>query len=111
MHVHVRIHHWVIWWVGLGAVCGGVALLNILLRDLSRPQERVILIVGVLFWLLGGVACYGYGGVQIVQPHRRAEKDGAHPDQEHLVREPGEWHPASDFVLPGNRKSLLPPKY
>jgi hypothetical protein len=22
-----------------------------------------------------------------------------------------EWHAASDFVLPGNRKSMLPPRY
>jgi len=58
-------------------------------------------------WLLGGLACYGYGGVRIEQPHRRQSEDGhalAFTSQK-------EWHPASDFLLPGNRKSILPPRY
>jgi hypothetical protein len=106
MHIHLRIHHWVFWWFYIGVICGGVAVVNILFRDLSRPQEQVILIVGVLFWLLGGIACYGYDGVQISQTHHVSRYD--EPPQSRLQNE---WHPASDFVLPGSRKSLLPPKY
>ena len=106
MHLHVRIHHWVLWWFYLGVACGAVAIVNILFRDLTRTQEQVILAVGVLFWLLGGIACYGYEGVKIEQRHDTPGKDESRqPSLQH------EWHPASDFVLPGNRKSLLPPGY
>jgi hypothetical protein len=106
MHIHVRIHHWVLWWFYLGVVCGAVAVVNILFRDLTRVQEQVILAIGVLFWVLGGIACYGYEGVRIEQRH----DERAHADAGPNVFQT-EWHPASDFVLPGNRKSLLPPKY
>jgi hypothetical protein len=54
--------------------------------------------------------CYGYGGVRIDQPHKAAKSS----DLSASVREgwlQKEWHPASDFLLPGNRKSILPPKY
>jgi hypothetical protein len=107
MHIHVRIHHWVIWWFYLGVICGAVALVNILFRELSRSQEQVILLVGALFWLLGGIACYGYEGIEIEQPHLRDR----HDDVPHTPIQLNEYHPASDFVIPGNRKSILPPKY
>lgn len=42
-----------------------VALINILSRDLTRVQERIILVLGVLFWLLGGLVCYACDSVQI----------------------------------------------
>jgi hypothetical protein len=107
MHIHVRIHHWVVWWFYLGVICGAVALVNILFRELSRSQEQVILLVGALFWLLGGIACYGYEGVEIEQPHLRS----LHDDVSHQPSQLNEYHPASDFVIPGNRKSILPPRY
>jgi hypothetical protein len=106
MHLHVRIHHWVLWWFYLGVACGAVAIVNILLRDLTRSQEQVILVVGVLFWVLGGIACYGYEGVRIEQRHESTLQY-----QRLQTQQQNEWHPASDFVLPGNRQSLLPPKY
>ena len=65
MHIHLRIHHWVLWWFGVGIVCGVVALVNIFSRDLTRIQDRVVLVIGVLFWLLGGLVCYAYDSVQI----------------------------------------------
>ena len=68
MHIHVRIHRWVLWWFNVGIVLGAIAVINILFRDLSRTQERIILIIGALNWLLGGLICYGYGGVRIVRP-------------------------------------------
>jgi hypothetical protein len=34
-HIHLRIHHWVLWWFGVGIVCGVVALVNIFSRDLA----------------------------------------------------------------------------
>ena len=106
MDLHVRIHHWVLWWFYVGIVCGVVAVVNILVRDLTRIEERVILVIGVLFWLLGGLVCYACDSVQIQKPHQESRRG------EPLRREQQkEWHPASDFLLPGGRKSLLPPKY
>ena len=65
MHIHLRIHRWVLWWFYVGVVCGVVALINILSRDLTRIQDRIILVIGVLFWLLGGLICYACDSVQI----------------------------------------------
>ena len=70
MHIHLRVHHWVLWWFGVGIVCGVIALVNILSRDLTRPQDRVIVVIGVLFWLLGGLVCHAYDGIQI-EEHKR----------------------------------------
>jgi hypothetical protein len=98
VHVHVRVQHWVLWWFYLGVICGAVAIVNILFRNLTRSQEQVI--------LMGGIAWYGYEGVRIEKRHQAPPHDHS-PEAVPLT----EWHPASDFVLPGNRKSLLPPKY
>jgi hypothetical protein len=92
------------WWFYVGVFCGGVAVANILGRDLTRPQEKLLLLIGVLHWLLGGVVCWAFESVQIRQ---------IPPEQEHKksteAPPPSEWHPASDFLLPGFRRSLLPP--
>jgi hypothetical protein len=109
MHIHVRIHRWVLWWFIVGVVLGAVALLNILDRDLSRAQESVILTIGALNWLVGGVICYGCGAIRIEQLNERSGTADSAPGTR--ARLQTEWHAASDFVLPGNRKSLLPPKY
>jgi hypothetical protein len=106
MHVHVKVRHWVMWWFYLGVICGAVALINILFRDLSPTQIKLVLVFGVLHWVLGGFICYCYDGVKIETP----------PEPSLKPAEPGaaqfnEWHPASDFLLPGNRKSIVPPRY
>ena len=105
MHIHARIQHWVLWWIYVGVICGIVALVNVLDRNLSPVQLKLVVIVGALFWLLGGLACYGYDGVKIEIPQKpRTDGGPGRPQQT-------EWHAASEFVLPGNRKSILPPKY
>lgn len=104
-HIHIRIHHWVIWWLCLGVVCGAIALVNILLRDLTHMQEKAILVVGIVHWVLGGVVCWAFEGVKI---ERARLSEGHEPAR---TEAPKEWHSASDFVQPGGRKSLLPPKY
>jgi hypothetical protein len=103
-HIHIRIHKWVIWWLCLGAVCGAIALVNILFRDLTRTQDKVILVVGIVNWVLGGIVCWAFEGVKI---------SSAPPEQKPPARheEAKEWHSASDFILPGGRKSILPPRY
>ena len=106
MHIHIRIHHWVLWWFYIGVICGVVALVNILGRDLSPTEEKVILMVGVLFWVLGGIACYGCDAVKIDIPDQHP-KTPVKPGTSRQL----EWHYASEFVLPGNRKSILPSKY
>jgi hypothetical protein len=104
-HIHVRIHRWVVWWVYVGLVGGVVALVNILGRHLTRTEEQTFIIFGVLHWFLGGFVCWALEGIQ-VQPAPQL------PEQQPPARNSSgmEWHPASDFVLPGRGKRLLPPK-
>jgi hypothetical protein len=106
MHINVRVHHWVLWWSCVGIVCGAVALVNILVRSLTPTQVNAILAVGVFFWLLVGVACYAYEGIKVDAVTTPPKNIPPHADLQPL-----EWHFASEFLLPGNRKSLLPPKY
>lgn len=104
-HIHIRIHRWVIWWLCLGVICGAIALVNILLRNLTHTQEKVILVVGVVNWVLGGIVCWAFEGVKI------ASAPPQEPQQPARTEAPTEWHSPSDFVQPGSRKSILPPKY
>jgi hypothetical protein len=107
MFVHLKMSRWVIWWVYVGVVCGVVALINILGReDLSRTQERVILLIGVAHWVVGGLVCYALDAIRFEGPS--AEAKTAEPAK---LREAPEWHPPSDFLLPGGKKSILPPRY
>lgn len=104
MHIHVRIHRWVLWWIYVGVACGAVAVINILSLNLSRTQEDIVLLIGAVYWLLGGgVVCYACDAIRI-------EGSSQQPKNKEPTRasDPPEWHPASDFLLPGNRKSLLP---
>lgn len=110
MHLHIRIHRWLLWWFTIGVVVGIVAVINILFRNLPRQEEEIVVAIGALNWVLLGIVCYGYGAVRIERP------DGMANSGNFAIRgregyQQKEWHPASDFVLPGNRKSLLPPKY
>jgi hypothetical protein len=104
-HIHIRIHRWVIWWLCLGVVCGAIALVNILFRELTRTQDKVILLVGIVHWVLGGMVCWAYDGIRISSVPPREQE---HPAP---VESGREWHSASEFVQPGGRKSFLPPKY
>lgn len=104
-HIHIRIHRWVIWWLCLGVVFGAIALVNILFRELTRTQDKIILMVGILHWVLGGVVCWAFEGIK-VEPAPPAKRD--QPARPEGAKE---WHSPSDFVQPGGRKSLLPPRY
>ena len=61
---HLHIHHWVVWWFYVGLVCGVVAMVNIFTRDLSRSQDHLILLVGIIFWVLGGVVSWAAKGIE-----------------------------------------------
>jgi hypothetical protein len=105
-HVHVRIHRWAVWWFSIGVVGGIVALVNILGRHLTRSEEQTFIIVGLVHWFLGGFICWALQGIQVQPPPEL-------PDQQLPTRagQETEWHPASDFLLPGGGKRLLPPRY
>lgn len=105
MSVHIRVHHWVIWWFWLGVVFGAVALVNVLVRDLPRTEDKVVLLVSALFWLIGGVFCFALEGVKM-EP--RPDLANQRNQQGSPVLADCESHAPSDFLLPGNRKSLLP---
>ena len=105
IHFNVRIHRWVFWWFYVGVACGVVALTNILFRDLTRTQEKVILAVGVLHWLLGGLVCYAFEGIQVEEPPQPQKNN-----QPASVVQDTEWYPASCFVLPGRGGKLPSPK-
>lgn len=110
MYLHVRIHRWVLWWSWIGVGLGAIALINILFRDLTRRQEQFILAVGAMNWVLGGVVCYCLGGIRIENASGRPKADNL-PAGAVQLPPLKQWHSASEFVLPGRRQSLLPPKY
>jgi hypothetical protein len=105
MHIQARIHGWVVWWFFVGVFCGAVAVTNILFLHLSRTQDRIALFIGVLFWTLGGLICYACEGIRIERSSQQPIKR-----EPMKVQESQEWHSASDFLFPGSRKSLLPPR-
>jgi hypothetical protein len=63
-----------VWWFSLGIVCGAVAVVSILLRELTRSQEDATLGIGIVFWVLGGTVCWASNAVQRHErpsaPHR-----------------------------------------
>jgi|SRR5436190_15862353 hypothetical protein len=105
MFVHFKIRRWVLWWFYIGIAGGLVAVINILSRDLTRTQEEVLLAMGVMHWVLGGIACYFYDSVQIQKPTEDT-KNG-----QYKAEQATEWHEASDFLPPGGRQTLLPPHH
>ncbi len=62
--VTVHVRRWVRWWIYVGVVCGAIALANIFWRHLTHRQEEVILFLGVLHWILGGLVCWAWDGIQ-----------------------------------------------
>ena len=106
MHIHVRIHRWILWWFYVGVACGAVAVVNILSRNASEHKRMSFCVIGALFWVLGGVVCYACDAIRIEGSSRQPENK-----EPPRASDTPEWHPGSDFLLPGNRKSLLPRKY
>lgn len=95
MDVHIRVQRWVLVWIGAGIVCGAGAIVNILGHHLTGAQDELLLFLGVAHWLLGGVVCWAFKGVK-VEPNPPAPPS---PVEDTAPRT--EWHPASDFLLPG----------
>jgi hypothetical protein len=76
--IHLRVHHWVLWWFCIGLVCGVIAMVNIFTRDLTRSQDHVILLVGIIFWALGGVVSWASESIERDQPHGHSHTPAAH---------------------------------
>jgi hypothetical protein len=105
MQVHLRVRRWVIWWVYIGVVGGAVAGVNILAHNLTARQDELLILLGFAHWLLGGIVCWAFDGVEIGSvPTSSSPGDGQPKDTAPAT----EFHPASDFLLPGNRQRLLP---
>jgi hypothetical protein len=108
VHIHLRVRRWVIWWVCIGVIGGAIAISNILGHNLSGTQDRILIILGVAHWLLGGIVCWSFAGVEVTPaPQSPSSPVQQLPD----TTLASEHHPPSDFLLPGNRRSLLPWKH
>jgi hypothetical protein len=103
MHIHLRVHRWVVWWVYVGLACGAIAVVNILGHNLTGTQDRILILIGTAHWLLGGIVCWAFDGVQI-----DTRRPPVTPGEPHDTTPLTEYHPASDFLLPGGRRSILP---
>jgi hypothetical protein len=104
VRIELRVHRWVIWWVCLGILGGAIAIANIVGHRLSAAQEEMLITFGVAFWLLGGIFCWALEGIRVDSPFPTPPAPGHQRVQESTR----EYHPASDFLLPGNRRSILP---
>jgi len=100
--MHLRIRRWVMWWFAFGVICGVIALGIILGHQLTPAQEQLLAAIGAAHWILGGVVCWALDGVN-VEPKRPQMPTSARTGAPESY-----WHPASDFLLPGGRRSILP---
>jgi hypothetical protein len=102
MRFQTRIQHWIVDWLWLGMVCIIVALVNIFARPFSDRTASLVLFFTGLSWVIGGIICYGFEGIKPPLPSGKAHSEtpaGDAPVQE--------WHSASDFVIPGTRKTFI----
>jgi hypothetical protein len=89
MRVHVRVRRWVVWWVYIGIACGVIAFANMEGHDLTRWQDRVLILMGLAHWLLGGIVCWAFHGVRF-EPQKRPP--------ETIEAKEKTFYLASDFV-------------
>lgn len=102
--VTVRIRPWVRWWFFIGVICGAVALANIIFRDLTRLQERIILLLGVVHWVLGGLVCWAWQGIRFTKPTPQEVMTLTAADTQHEPRATVESH---YFTLSGSDRARL----
>ena len=79
MYYQIRVRRWVIWWLVVGVSLGVIAIGNILGRDLTHAQIRIILFLGVTHWVLGGLICYACDAVRVEQ--------ASPTDPKHVIRQ------------------------
>ncbi len=91
MDVHIRLSRWVVRWFWSSVGLGAIAIANMIGRDLTRRQDRNILMLGIVNWVLGGLICFALDAVRI---QSAAREDG---------------HEASDFHFAGKRRVFCRP--
>jgi hypothetical protein len=99
MFVRLRFHRWVIWWLYVGILGGLIAGTNLLANHLTAAQDRILILLGAAHWILGGIVCWAFDGVRVESGEPSQTPPTAAP------RDPAqatEYHPASDFLLPGH---------
>src|SRR5437764_5600755 len=104
MLVRLRFHRWVIWWLVVGIIGGAIAITNLLAHHVTAAEDRILILMGAAHWVLGGIVCWAFEGVKM-----ESAPESSSPAIENS-RDSGaatEYHPASDFLLPGRRQSLL----
>jgi hypothetical protein len=101
MTFHLRVQRWVAWWIGIGVVCGAIAIVNILGHNLTPVQDRILILLGVAHWLLGGIVCWAFKGV-------KAEPKPPAPPVQVKTAQETEYYPPSTFLVPGSRHTILP---
>lgn len=105
MHIHLRVHRSVLWWFCVGVAGGVIAVVNILAHHLTGTQDRILIILGVSHWLLGGIVCWAFEGVKVeTRLPSKTPSISTTPQNAPL----SEFHPPSDFLLPGSQHSSLP---
>ena len=105
MDIHIRISRWVVWWIGIGVAVGAIALANVIGRDLTRRQDQIILLIGVVHWVLGGLVCWAFDGIEVKEPEKQRPTEAPRSE----ARTDSRTH--SQFVMSGTRKSIMPPPY
>jgi hypothetical protein len=99
MLIRLRFHRWVIWWLYVGIIGGAIAITNLLAHHFTAAQDRILILMGAAHWILGGIVCWVFEGVQIeTQPESPATPIENSRDSGPTT----EYHPASDFLLPGH---------
>lgn len=78
MNIHLRIQRWVVWWFYVGLACGVIAVVNILGQHLTAAQDRILLILGGAHWVLGGIVCWAFDGIQVEQEPSGQDLHTAH---------------------------------
>ena len=101
----IRLHLRVVWWFCLGVFGGVLALGNIFLLNLTRLDERVILLFGLAHWLLGGLVCWALEGVKLETESRTLGLVSGKPTTD-MVEEPGQNVP-SELIARQNRQMSL----
>lgn len=99
----IRFHRWVVWWFCLGVFGGVLALGNIFLLDLTRLDERVILLFGLAHWLLGGLVCWALEGVKLETESQTQDLVSGKPTTD-MLEEPKQ-NVASELIARQNRQT------